>query len=147
MNLEEEFISLNRVQKRKIHFELCRNALSVLENYFKENPEIGYVESIVGTFQQFDINLPADAYAAAFTGKDFLGVTKRYLEPMTAFQDDETGLPTNIEIAYYAIYNLFEKYAVSREIDDLLIVRQALRAEELEEKRERLLRNAIEKFR
>ncbi|HQU86457.1 MAG TPA: hypothetical protein PKY59_25225 [Pyrinomonadaceae bacterium] len=145
MNLVEEFLALNSVKKREVHFELCRNALLVLEKYFAENPVIEYVESVVGTSQKVDVDLPSDAFVAAFTGRDNLDVEKRFLEPVSAMQDDDLVFPDHIEFAYYAVYNLFQRYVSSREIDDWLIANQALSAEVNEENWVKLLKEAIEK--
>lgn len=145
MNLVEEFLALDSEKKREVHFELCRNALRVLDEYFAENPLIEYVESVVGTSQKIDVNLPPDAFVAAFTGQDKLDVGKRFLEPVSAMQDDDLQFPSNIEFAYYAIYNLFQKYVTKREIDDWIIANQALSAEVNEENWAKMLKEAIKK--
>ncbi len=72
-------------------------------------------------------------------------VAQRYQEPIVAMHDDDLTFPDNIEFAYYAIYNLFRKYALGTEIDDWLIVNQALSAEKDSEKWATLLASAIQR--
>lgn len=50
----------------------------------------------------------------------------RYQEPIAAMQDDDLIFPDNVAFAYYSIYNLFERYVTSRNIDEWLIANQAL---------------------
>lgn len=145
MDLREEFLNLSVEKRRFVHLELCENALSVLENYFAENSEIKYVESVVGTLQIFDAKLPPDALDAARNGENLHNVDYRFAEPISALQDDDLELPDNIELAFYSIYNLFQKYVMKRQIDDWIIVNQALSAEVEPEKWTEMLKKAIEK--
>lgn len=55
--------------------------------------------------------------------------------------------PDPLEFAYYAVYNFFRKYALNEEVDDWLIVNQAVSSEEDETKWERALPRAIEEAR
>ena len=59
MNLAEEFISFDNEKKRIVHFELCLNALEILNEYFSATVKIEYVETVVGTKQTVDKKLPA----------------------------------------------------------------------------------------
>jgi hypothetical protein len=45
--------------------------------------------------------------ASVEAGVDRADVAQRYLEPITALQDDDLELPNHIELSYYAIYNLY----------------------------------------
>jgi hypothetical protein len=142
-DLAKTFLNLNNEQKRFVHLELCRNALSVWENYVARFDEISYVESVVGTFQIVDKLLPKVAFEAVIIGKDSANIDHRYGEPIAAMQDDDLEFPNEIEFAYYAIYNLFNKYVLRQNIDDWLICNQALSAETDSEKWQNLLNNAI----
>jgi hypothetical protein len=139
------FLSLNNEQRRFVQLELCRNALSVWSNYVAEFDEISYVEGVVGTFQIVDKLLPNDAFDAVIIGKDSTEVDRRYSEPINAMHDEDLEFPDNIEFAYYAIYNLFNKYVLQKNIDDWLICNQALSAETVEDLWKDLLDNAIMK--
>eukprot|EP00163_Fabomonas_tropica_P009528 TRINITY_DN1934_c0_g1_i13.p1 TRINITY_DN1934_c0_g1~~TRINITY_DN1934_c0_g1_i13.p1 ORF type:complete len:202 (+),score=26.29 TRINITY_DN1934_c0_g1_i13:1155-1760(+) len=77
-----------------------------------------YMEGVVGTFHTMEDSLPADAYAQSVgilggqgTGvfsRPRLGwIGKRYQEPVVAMQDDDIELPSEVEYAYYAVYNFF----------------------------------------
>lgn len=147
MNLQEEFLSLSDEEKRLVQFILCENAVSILNRYFAETGEIEYVESIVGTTQIVDSKLPSDAFEAAQTGKNLHNVNYRFAEPITAIQEEDLIFPEEIEFAYFSIYNLFQKFVLRREIDDWVIVNQAVSAEKDESKWFDLLKNAIEKSR
>jgi hypothetical protein len=145
MSLGKEFLNLNVERKRVGHFELCRNSLLILKKYFAKSGKIEYRESVCGTHQIVDNKLPLDAFQSALSGENTEEIYRKYLEPIAAMQDDDLVFPKEIEFAYYSIYNLFRKYAMNKEIDDWLIVNQALAAESNEEKWDDLLKNAIEK--
>ena len=122
------FASLSSAQKRAMHFHLCAAALETWNQFTSERPVISYVESVCGTQQTVDRGLPARAFASAESGRDADGIADRYLEPLSAMQDDDLVFPDRIEDAYYAVYNLFRKYACAEAIDDWLIINQALAA-------------------
>ena len=145
MNPAEEFHALNEKQKRFVHLRLCRAALCRLNDYFAETGPIFYVESVVGTRQSVAPKLPAEAYRAADEGQDLFEAAARFREPLTALQYEDVEFPPNVEYAFYAVYNLFCKYALRKNVDDWLIVNQALAAEEDEAKWKILLEEAIEK--
>jgi hypothetical protein len=137
------FLSLNYEQKRFVHLELCRNALSVWADYTARFDEISYVEGVVGTYQIVDKLLPKEAFEAVVDVKDSASINWRYAEPINAMHDDDLEFPDNIKFAYYAIYNLFNKYVLQQTIDNWLICNQALSAETNEERWQDLLANAI----
>jgi hypothetical protein len=116
-NLAEVFLSLDDEQKQFVHFELCRHALRVWENYAAQFEKIDYVEWVVGTHQTVDKMLPREAFEAAGIGRDSDNIDWRYAEPIAALQDDDLEFPDHIEFAYYAIYNLFKKYVKGEKID------------------------------
>lgn len=142
-NLAETFLSLNVEQKRLVHLELCRNALSVWTNYVAQFEKIAYVESVVGTYQIVDKLLPNQAFEAVINSQDLANIDWRYAEPITAMHEDDLEFPVNIGLTYYAIYNLFNKYVMQKNIDDWLICNQALSAETDSERWQDLLNDAI----
>jgi hypothetical protein len=142
-NLLETFQSLDTDQKRLVHLELCRNALDIWLKYVNQFEKIDYVEGVVGTYQIVDKCLPKDAFEAVVRGHDEKKIDWRYAEPISAMQDDDLEFPDHIEFAYYAIYNLFNKYILLQNIDNWLICNQALSAENNPEKFEDLLNDAI----
>ncbi len=144
-SLADEFLALKPDQRRVVHFVLCEYALHKWNQYASVQGRIRYTESVVGTQQQVDKHLPADALGSARQGTDSGHLGKRYEEPITAMQDDDLIFPENIEFAYYAIYNLFRKYALGKDIDDWLIVNQALSSEEDSEKWDTLVSSAIQR--
>lgn len=58
-------------------------------------------------------------------------------------QDGDLLFPENIALAYYAIYNLFCKYALGEDIDDWLIANQAIASESDETLWSSVFRNAL----
>jgi hypothetical protein len=74
-----------------------------------------------------------------------LNVAERYQEPIAALQDDDLTFPENITYAYYAIYNLFKKYAKIEVVDDWLIVNQSLSTEDDSEAWATLFNDAIQR--
>jgi len=105
---------------------------------------ISYLETVVGTTQKVDSDLPRDAFECAKQGRDLFNVRERYVEPIVAMQDFDLEFPDPIEFAYYAIYNLFRKYTGTEDVDDWLIVNQALASAPDETKCTALLAAAID---
>jgi hypothetical protein len=142
-NLTKTFSSLTAKHKRFVHIELCHNALRVWDEYVARFDEISYVEGVVGTFQIVDKLLPKEAFEASINGKDNAKIDLRYAEPINAMHDQDLEFPENIEFAYYAIYNLFNKYVLQKDIDDWLICNQALAGETEKDLLVDLLKHAI----
>lgn len=129
-SLVDEFLALEPRQRSLVHFLLCRHALEQWNSFIRTQGKIQYVESVVGTHQEVDVNLPSEALSAVRNGYPSADdISARYQEPIVALQDEDLSLPEHITYAYYAIYNLFKKYAQGEAIDDWLIVNQALSAE------------------
>lgn len=129
-DLRAAFEALDKPRQRAVQLALCRHALGVWETYIQREGPIEYVDSVVGMYHCVDSVLPRDALASVEVGVDRAGVARRYLEPLAALQDDDLELPGHIELAYYAIYNLYRSAVEGAAIDDWLIVNQALSAEE-----------------
>ncbi len=129
-SLSDQFLSLDQAARCRVHFSLCENALSKWQEFADSQSRIRYSESVVGTRQEVDKQLPADALNSARQRKDTANVEERYMEPIAAMQDNDLEFQEQITFAYYAIYNLFRRYVVDDEIDDWLIVNQAMSAEQ-----------------
>jgi hypothetical protein len=87
--------------------------------------------------------LPFDAFESARQGRDVARVEERYGEPITAMEDFDLEFPEPVQFAYYAVYNLFCKYACLEEVEDWLIVNQALSSRQDEKEWAKLLEEAI----
>jgi hypothetical protein len=140
----DEFFALNPEQRCSVHFALCAHAFEKWASYVNTKGCVAYVESVAGTHQVVDGQLPADAFEAARKGEASQGIARRYREPITALQDADLVLPERVTFAYYAVYNLFRKYAQREDVDDWLIVNQALAAEEDGGALRGMLRDAIQ---
>lgn len=143
-NLAEQFLALSPERRRAVHLHLAEHALRAWREYIQSVGPIRYYESVCGTAQEVDAGLPADALAAAWRGEDTAQVASRYREPIVAMQAEDLEFPEHITFAYYALYNLFEKYVLHREIDDWLIVNQALSSEATESRWAPMLQRALE---
>jgi hypothetical protein len=128
-DLRAAFLNLNHLRKRQAHLLLCHYAHDIWEAYASQQTTFDYVDSVVGLHHSVDITLPGDALASVQSHSDHAAVAQRYQEPIVALQDDDLVFPAHIEFAYYAIYNLYQKYIQGAAIDDWLIVNQALSAE------------------
>ncbi|MGY0498619.1 hypothetical protein ACWZHB_09005 [Nocardia sp. FBN12] len=121
------FFQLGAERRRQVHLALCADALRAWIGFVQEEPaRLRYRDSVVGMWHHVDVELPAHALRAARAGVDLAEVGSRYLEPITALQDDDLAFPDPVEFAYYAIYNCFRKYVRGDDIPDWLIVNQAL---------------------
>ena len=142
-SIADEFYALTPEQRRTVHFALCEHALQIWRQYVSAQTRIEYTESLVGTHQIVDQQLPVDALESAKRSVDVRQVGKRYREPIAALHDDDLVFPQNIIFAYYALYNLFRKYVQGESVDDWLIVNQAISSEKDEQAWEVLLTKAI----
>lgn len=72
---------------------------------------------------------PPTRFDCVRRGTDDRDVHRRYLEPITALQDDDLHLPGDVLLAYYAIYTLSVRHLgrSPHPVDELdwLIVQQA----------------------
>lgn len=129
-----------------MHIELCKQALLVWDDYCKAQENLAYVETVCGTKQTIDRGLPDAAIRSVIAGKDLENIASRYREPITAMQDDDLRFPNAIQFAYYAIYNLYNRYVRSELDDDWLIVNQALSAHGNEADYGSILKAAIDRI-
>jgi len=130
MDLQQLFLELAPPQRRAVQLALCAKALEVWEQYASSlgADDLTYYDGVVGVKHTVDVGLPADGLSAARVSADAAGVAERYSEPIVSLQDEDLVFPKNVEWAYYAIYNCFRLHALSWQIDDWLIVNQALSA-------------------
>ena len=124
----EKFFAMSKEQQRAVHLRLCEQALGVWQRHYSPGTRPTYQETITGTVQELDVDLPSEALACSRAGKDQAQVQSRYSEPITALQDDDLVLPEQALYAYYAIYNLFRAHVIGVPLDPWLIVNQALSA-------------------
>jgi hypothetical protein len=120
------FLAMPPARRREVHLLLCEHALEVWEQHFPPGDPPSYVESVVGTRQVLDVGLPREALDAVRVGRDDANLDYRYREPIAALQDDDLEFPDAVEFAYYAIYNAFRRHVQGADLDDWLIVNQAL---------------------
>lgn len=122
----ERYFALSGPERKSVHLYLCRKAAIFWDRYVRSEGPLSYVDGVVGTYQEVDLSLPGDALNAIESGKDAFDVHKRYFEPITAMHDDDLAWSSNVDLAYYAIYNAFEHHVMGRKLDPWLIVNQAL---------------------
>lgn len=124
-----KFLALSPAKKKTVQLILCEGALTVWRDYAGGQGEINYVETVLGTAQIVDVRLPVEALTAVQGGqKNGDAIRGRYREPIAAMHDGDLKFPEHAEFAYNCIYNLFRRYVLEFEIDDWLIVNQALSA-------------------
>lgn len=127
--LPESFLDLNAHEKKQSQIKACTFALSVWKTYCAQRKEMIYSDSIVGMAHRVEKDLPEKALQAVIDGLVSPEITQAYREPIVALQDMDIDWPDQIEFAYYAIDNLYRKYALNLPIDDWLIINQALSSE------------------
>lgn len=121
------FLTMDAKRKRVVHELLVRRAVHAWEQYAQTKRRgLNYVETVAGTRQKVDIGLPREAVEAADEPGVAGNIEARFLEPIVALQDQDWSPPEPVVYAYYAVYNYFRKYALSEDVDDWLIVNQAL---------------------
>jgi len=142
-NLGEIFLKLSANEKKRIHVMLCERSLNKWNDYVSKHKDIYYTESVCGTKQQLNMNLPREAIKSVKMGVNILSIEQKYTEPIAAMQDEDLKFPEAIMFAYYSTYNLFRKYLCSADVDDWLIVNQALSSEDNRKSAEEILSQAV----
>ena len=120
-----DFRALSASKKKELHLIVCQHSLDVW-NQFWPNVSLLYTDSVVGMCHEVDCELPSEAFYAVKLGNYKQSIVDRYMEPITAMQDWDLEFPSSMKFAYYSIYNLYQKYGNKREVDDWLIINQAL---------------------
>jgi hypothetical protein len=141
--LRDQFAALTPGQRRVVHDLLADHALARWQAYARSQGDISYVETVCGTRQVVDASLPEDALASVRSGQGVAEVDSRYGEPITALQDGDLSFRGSAEFAYYAVYNFFRRYALQKDVEDWLLVNQALSSEEDEGQWDSVLKKAI----
>jgi hypothetical protein len=121
-------LALPPERRREVHLRLCQRALDVWEAFAAGSGAIVYRDSIVGMRHIVDTNLPRRALDAMRSGTGAAAVDADDSEPIAALQDLDIEFPAEIELADYAIYNLFRLHARHAAVDERSIARQALGA-------------------
>lgn len=121
-----KFSALNADAKKQSQIQACQQALIVWNEFVKQGKGLSYHDSIVGMKHTINSNLPKLALLAVINNQASEEISKGYLEPITALQDRDWEPPEHVELAYYAIYNLYRKYCEYIEIDDWLIINQCI---------------------
>ncbi|MFE3028796.1 hypothetical protein, partial [Nocardia tengchongensis] len=117
MTPRQRFSQLGADHRRLVHLSLCEEALPTWIDYVQgKRARLRYRDSVVGIRHHVDVELPTDALRSAHAGTDLADIGGRYLEPISALQDDDLTFPDPVEFAYYAIYNCFRKYACGDDI-------------------------------
>lgn len=143
--LADRFLSLSAGQRRVVHELLAEHALGRWRAHAESRGEIRYPETVCGTVQAVDADLPGDALESVRSGQGIAAVAERYSEPLAAMQDGDLCFPDSIQFAYYAIYNFFRRYGKQDDVDDWLLVNQAISSEENVERGTAVLAGALEK--
>jgi len=125
--IAKKFFALSEGVKKKVHISMAEPSLNNWKS-FVENGEVplSYRESVVGTVQVVDPELPERALEAIKSQSSGEKIAKDYQEPICSMQDEDWVFNDDAQMAYYAIYNTFSKYVEHKEIDDWVIVNQAL---------------------
>jgi hypothetical protein len=124
--LAVQFYSLAPDQQRLVVIPLLEKALEVWEQYYSPGTRPTYQESITGSIQELDTDLPREAWEAIIAGTDTNGIAMRYLEPIVALRDEDMQVPEPAEFAYYAIYNAYQRYIRHESVGDNVLINQIL---------------------
>ena len=124
--LAQRYAELTPDEQWRVQLRLCERALEVWSAHVASAGATVYHDSVVGLRHTVDAEVPHLALAAARERADRFALDYRYQEPIVAMQDDDLEFPGAVEMAYYALYNLYRKYAAGDEVDGWLVVNQAL---------------------
>lgn len=108
-----ELRALSRHRRLEALAVACGDALDLWREFRIPGEPIVYHDGVVGERHVVDDTLPERALAAVHAhlrgdAIDPEPLVVDYREPIVAMQDDDLDLPGRIELAYYAIYNLFQ---------------------------------------
>ncbi len=105
---------------------MLEQALRVWERHYPPGTKQSYYESVTGSSQELDIELPGEALEAVRAGADNKSIWDRYREPIIALHDEDVELPESALFAYYAIYNAYRRYIGQDPVEETLLINQAL---------------------
>lgn len=125
-HLAEKFFAMPEEKRRLVLLNLCRRALAVWESHFPPGSKQSYEESVTGTTQTLEIDLPREALQELVDSELHANVQARYGEPIVALQDLDMKFPDSAELAYFAIYNAHRLYRQGTLIEEKLVLNQAL---------------------
>jgi hypothetical protein len=123
-----DFLALSSTKRRYAMLKLCEHSLQVWESFYPLGVNPTYQEMVTGSIQVLEVGLPREAVEAIIKGTDSRKIEERYREPIVALQDMDLEFPDSAEFAYYSIYNAFRRYVLGAEIEEKLILNQALSA-------------------
>jgi len=117
MDLKEYCTSLAKDKRLELALRLCDKAHPIWENYYITG-NLSYRDTTVGELHKVEKNLLNDALHLCrhFKSNPHLFIIQRdallekFLEPITAIQDDDWILPYPVERTFYAIYNLIKGF-------------------------------------
>jgi hypothetical protein len=121
-----QFYSLDPNARRAVVVRLLEEALRVWGQHYSPGTRPTYQESVTGSIQELDVDLPKEALEAIRAGVDTKAIAERYREPIVALQDEDLELPEAAEFAYYAIYNGYRRYIERHAVEEKLLLNQAL---------------------
>jgi hypothetical protein len=115
----------------------ARDALEIWRVFAASGAPIVYRDGVIGMEHVVDNHLPERAFGAvelALEGHAWDGaIADAYLEPIVAMQDGDLDFPGGIELAYYAIYNLFQIVTKQpHHAEALIVLKQVANAVDIE---------------
>ena len=135
------FTDLTESQRRIVLFSLTGESLARWREFGSAVKLVEYTDSRGGGVQRIlDLQLPPDAFATASTGGETEKINARFQDPLAALHKGDLVLPQDVECAFHAIHNLFLRFACNEQIDEWLIVKQALSSDSDEVGAERFVR-------
>ncbi|MFJ9532766.1 hypothetical protein [Herbaspirillum sp. NPDC101396] len=126
--LARQFFLLSTEKRRVAFLFLAKRALDSWKMHFPKDSHLQYRESVTGSTQIVEVDLPLDAIKEIESITFDASVANRYREPIAALQDGDLELPEQVEFAYYGIYNVHQLLRQSVSIKEELILSQLLSA-------------------
>ncbi len=127
-HLANQFFALHREQRRLVILHLAKRSLQTWKQQFPEGTDLQYAESITGSMQTVELNLPEDAINEIENSDFDACVEERYQEPIVALHDMDWALPEQAELAYYGIYNAHRLLKQQATVEEKLVLNQLLSA-------------------
>ena len=134
-----KFKNLSADETKKAHVRACAYSVSAWDKFCANGRNLTYKDSVVFLTHSVDKSLLNSALQAVIDNHSD-GLLDSFLEPINALEEMDWTPGQNIEYAFYSIYNLYKKYCHKEEIDNWLIINQALSSESDETKIDEMLR-------
>jgi len=139
MDLQEYCKTLSKERLLNTTIKICEKTLPIWDNYSLTN-KLEYIDTVVGLLHNVKKELLFNSiqfakrkdFGTKVWKKDYSDLTEGFVDPISAIQDMDWELPSDVKNGFYAIYNLItgikEPMTLFKEQTHYVSINQAIQA-------------------